>query len=103
MTFDPVSFPRHRFPAAFISHAVWLYHVSRLGLRNVELILAERGVVVTHRCVTTATRHPSGGQRARRARPIAVSKLRSRRISRAALRPGLPDTPPPGWVPAPHI
>jgi putative transposase len=53
MTFDPVSFPRHRFPAAFISHAVWLYHVSRLGLRNVEPILVERGVVVTHRCVTT--------------------------------------------------
>ena len=43
------------------------------------------------------------GQRPRRARPIAVGRLRSRRISRAALRPGLPETPPPGWVPAPHI
>jgi putative transposase len=30
-----------------ISRAVWLYHVFSLSLRNVELILAERGMVVT--------------------------------------------------------
>jgi transposase-like protein len=34
---------RHRFPAEIISHAVWLYHVFSLSLRDVELILAERG------------------------------------------------------------
>jgi putative transposase len=28
-------------PAEIISHAVWLYHVFRLSLRDVELILAE--------------------------------------------------------------
>ena len=33
-----------RFPAEIISHAVWLYHVFSLSLRDVELILAERGV-----------------------------------------------------------
>ncbi len=33
---------RHRFPAEIISHAVWLYHVFSLSLRDVELILAER-------------------------------------------------------------
>jgi putative transposase len=38
---------RHRFPAELISHAVWLYHVFSLSLRDVELILAERGVVVS--------------------------------------------------------
>ena len=27
---------------------------------------------------------------------------RSRMISKAALRPGRPVTPPPGWAPAPH-
>ena len=43
------------------------------------------------------------GSTAAQARPIAVRQRRSRRISRAALRPGLPDTPPPGWVPAPHV
>jgi putative transposase len=35
---------RHRFPAEIISHAVWLYHVFSLSLRDVELLLAERGV-----------------------------------------------------------
>ena len=38
---------RHRFPAEIIAHAVWLYHVFSLSLRDVELILAERGVFVT--------------------------------------------------------
>jgi putative transposase len=41
------SYPRHRFPAEIISHAIWLYHVFSLSLRDVELILAERGVIVT--------------------------------------------------------
>ena len=45
------SYPRHRFPADIISHAVWLYHVFSLSLRDVELILAERGVVVTHESI----------------------------------------------------
>jgi putative transposase len=34
-----------------ITHAVWLYHVFSLSLRNVELLLAERGVVVSHETV----------------------------------------------------
>ena len=45
------SYPRHRFPAEIISHAVWLCHVFSLSLRDVELILAERGVVVTHESI----------------------------------------------------
>jgi putative transposase len=42
---------RHRFPAAIISHAVWLYHVFSLSLRDVELLQAERGVVVSYETV----------------------------------------------------
>src|SRR6266700_2170079 len=42
---------RHRFPAEVISYAVWLYHVFSLSLRNVELILAERGIVVSYETV----------------------------------------------------
>src|SRR5271166_2023435 len=30
---------RHRFPAEIISHAVWLYHVFSLSLRDIELLL----------------------------------------------------------------
>ena len=41
----------HRFPGEIIGHAVWLYHVFGLSLRDVELILAERGVTVTHESV----------------------------------------------------
>ena len=53
MTSDPVSYPRHRVPAEIISHAVWLYHVFSLSRRDVALILAERGVVVTHDSIRT--------------------------------------------------
>src|SRR6516164_8353352 len=42
---------RHRFPAEIISHAVWLYHVFRLSLRDVELLLAARGISVTHESI----------------------------------------------------
>ena len=42
---------RHRFPAEIIGHAVWLYHVFSLSLRDVELLLAERGAVVSYETV----------------------------------------------------
>jgi putative transposase len=42
---------RHRFPAEIISHAVWLYHLFSLSLRDVELILAERGIAVSYETV----------------------------------------------------
>jgi putative transposase len=51
MTPERRSYRRHRFPAEIISHAVWLYHVFSLSLRDVELILAERGVAVTHESI----------------------------------------------------
>ena len=41
----------HRFPAEIIAHAVWLYHVFSLSLRDVELLLAERGVIVSYESV----------------------------------------------------
>jgi putative transposase len=42
---------RHRFPAEIIARAVWLYHLFSLSFRNVELLLAERGVVVSYETV----------------------------------------------------
>ena len=36
-----------RYPAEVIQHVVWLYHCFSLSLRNVELILAARGIVVS--------------------------------------------------------
>ena len=42
---------RHRFPAELIRHAVWFYHVFSLSSRDVELLLAERGVIVSHESI----------------------------------------------------
>ncbi len=38
-----------RFPKAIIQHAIWLYLRFTLSLRDVEELLAERGIVVTSR------------------------------------------------------
>jgi putative transposase len=42
---------RHQFPAEVISYAVWLYRVFSRSLRHVELLLADRGVVVSYETV----------------------------------------------------
>ena len=47
---------RHRFLAEIISHAVWLCHLFSLSLPDVELILAERGVVQPRRDTNAAKR-----------------------------------------------
>ena len=62
---------RHRFPAEIISHAVWLYHVFSLSLRDVELLLAQRGVVVSYETVRRWCRKfgQSFADRLRRWRP----------------------------------
>ena len=46
-----LSYRRHRFPPEIISHAVWLYHRFCLSLRDVEDLLAERGVIVTYEAI----------------------------------------------------
>ena len=51
---DPESRPsyaRHRFPPEIIAHAVWLYFRFALSYRDVEELLAERGVVLTYETV----------------------------------------------------
>jgi hypothetical protein len=42
---------RHRFPAEVIRHAVWLYHVFSLSFREVELLLSERGAILSYETV----------------------------------------------------
>ena len=41
----------HRFRSAIISHAVWQCHRFSLNLRDVEDLLAERGVTVCHEAI----------------------------------------------------
>ena len=51
MTSQPLSYRGYRFPPEIISHAVWLYHRFGLSFRDVEDLLAERGVTVTHEAI----------------------------------------------------
>jgi putative transposase len=47
----PISFKRHRFPPDVIRHAVWLYLRFTLSIRDVEELLAQRGVEVSREAV----------------------------------------------------
>lgn len=46
-----LSFKRHRFPADVIRHAVWLYFRFTLSLRDVEELLARRGIEASYETV----------------------------------------------------
>ena len=67
---------RHRFPAEIISHAVWLYHVFSLSLRDVELLLAERAAVVSYEALRRWCKKfaASFADRMRRRRPEVGDK-----------------------------
>ena len=42
---------RHRFPAEIISHSVWLYFRFTLSYRDVEEIMAVRGITLTYETI----------------------------------------------------
>jgi len=45
------TYKRHRFPSDIISYAVWLYYRFNLSHRDVEYLLAERGVIVSREAI----------------------------------------------------
>ena len=45
------SYKGFRFPQEIIAHAVWLYHRFNLSFRDVEELLAARGVVLSYETV----------------------------------------------------
>lgn len=47
----PLSFKRHRFPAEVIRHAVWLYLRFNLSFRDVEELMAQRGIDVSYETI----------------------------------------------------
>jgi putative transposase len=51
MPASPNPYRGFRFPAEVIQHAVWLCHCFSLSLRDVELILAARGVAVSYESI----------------------------------------------------
>lgn len=48
---QPLSYARHQFPPSVIQHAVWLYLRFQLSLRDVEDLLAERGLDVSYETI----------------------------------------------------
>lgn len=46
-----LSFKRHRFPAEVIRYAVWLYFRFTLSFRDVEELLAQRGIEVSYETI----------------------------------------------------
>ena len=44
-------YKNHRFPGEIISHGVWLYYRFPLSYRDVQELLLERGIDVTHEAI----------------------------------------------------
>ena len=88
---QPISYKRHRFPPDTIRLAVWLYFRFTTSLRDVEEMLAERGIDVTYETIRCWTMKFGTAIAAniRRARPRAdgtwhldemVVKIRGQRM-----------------------
>ena len=45
------AYKRHRFPPDIISYAVWLYYRFNLSHRDIEHLLAERGITVSREAI----------------------------------------------------
>jgi putative transposase len=67
------SYKGFRYPVEIISHCVWLYHRFPLSLRDVEEMMMERGIVVSHETIRQWCgkfgQTYANGLRRRRARP----------------------------------
>jgi putative transposase len=48
---QPISYARHQFPPEIIRHATWLYLRFTLSYRDVEELLAERGLEVSYETI----------------------------------------------------
>ena len=48
---DSDRYKNHRFPGEIISHGVWLYYRFTLSYRDVQELLLERGIDVSHEAI----------------------------------------------------
>src|SRR3954464_8902931 len=71
-----LSYPRHRFPAEIIQHAIWLYLRFTLSYRDVEDLLAERGLDVSYETIRRWVLKfgPAFARRLRKGRPRPSGK-----------------------------
>jgi putative transposase len=57
---QPVSYSRHQFPPTVIQRAVWLYLRLTLSYRDVEELLAERGLEASYETIRRWVVSPKG-------------------------------------------
>jgi transposase-like protein len=57
-----ISYRGYRFPPEIIHQAIWLYLRFTLSLRDVEDLLAERGVALSYETVRRFQRHLTSAQ-----------------------------------------
>ena len=65
-----ISYSGYRFPPEIIHQAIWLYLRFTLSLRDVEDLLAERGIAISYETVRRWVNHFG---------PIITAELRKRR------------------------
>jgi putative transposase len=72
---QPISYARHQFPAEIIRHTVWLYLRFTLSYRDVEELLAERGIETSYETVRrwVVKFGPAFARNLRRLRPRPTS------------------------------
>src|SRR3954452_5027217 len=72
---QPISYARHQFPAEIIRHTVWLYLRFTLSYRDVEELLAERGIETYYETVRrwVVKFGPAFARNLRRLRPRPTS------------------------------
>ena len=51
MNVAPSPYAGYRYPAEIISHAVWLYFHFALSFRDIEELLAARGIILTYETI----------------------------------------------------
>ena len=68
---NKISYSGYRFPPEIIQQAIWLYLRFTLSLRDVEDLLAERGVAVSYETVRRWVNHFG---------PMIAADLRKRRL-----------------------
>src|ERR1700720_3713942 len=78
---DQLSYRRHRFPPPIIQHAIWLYLRFTLSYRDVEELLAERGLEVSYETVRRWVLKfgPGIARKLRRCRPRPSDRWAPRR------------------------
>ena len=58
MRSDAPNYRGYRFPPEIISYAVWLYHRFCLSFRDIEDLLAQRGITVSYEAIPKCHTNP---------------------------------------------